>query len=794
MLDPAATTWLLLLRGPNGSFDPFMLNPDRLTVETRQATPLHGGRNSQLQNEDRATTTAAHSTQPQEAHSLLDASNDPAMIKTSWTAADCVRAMRLVQPHARSSTGRPFKNTTLHDSSGGFASALSGAVAGPSSCAITPQCLRFVSARSLFTHLHSAVLAGPSPALTAVYTSYYPYQSFVGRPCIHRVIPRPLASSSRAVPSRKTVDEARLSDRLVDDNLSLYRTLPLSTASNPYLSTDPQLAALYPFVRAGFAGTRTSSMDGIQSYIDHIDSSRLLQPNQQGQQRQPKRPPPPGPEQVKHRRTRSCRKGKRECTYPGAAPSSMSPLSGRGKSKVTGSPGTSSSSDEGSGDDDDDGDDVPRRSSTIVDNEGAGSMDSTAEHAITPRLQTHMPQVMPRAATTSAHSTSTSSSSHQPNKPFRTKQGPRQNILSGNAWASLPKDVRGYLRYHRDSLSYHHYAFKHDGRDFLKTTFLEIALNDAGQALLYSIVAFSAYHHAISHNDGRILGFLKGPISTCTIIIDERLTQFQEFLGDWVTLLGHQKAAHQILTSFFTPDTIVQDETRLKIVNWYIRFDLFAGILSGGQLRLERVWYTTLVDFYARRARHQAEDLDVMFDEYFATIRLLATDAARLVTAKNQNMISEEQYAAETVGLVARYNTFHLRLNSTFTDSSYFVKDWPRGPQPEDDFIVDFRDPNFLFGSDFFVMNYVLIDFWTVDLNLRLQVASMQGSLNPPEFTELAIKICKMLDAIQYSDQGPLGAVIGCQAGLGMASLFLPKDPKHVNWLRRRFALIEQHG
>lgn len=57
-------------------------------------------------------------------------------------------------------------------------------------------------------------------------------------------------------------------------------------------------------------------------------------------------------------------------------------------------------------------------------------------------------------------------------------------------------------------MSHHHYAFKYDGGDFLNTTFLEIAMNDSSAALLYSIVAFAAYHHSIARNDDKISMFL----------------------------------------------------------------------------------------------------------------------------------------------------------------------------------------------------------------------------------------------------------------------------------------------
>ncbi|KAK3061415.1 hypothetical protein LTR53_019790, partial [Teratosphaeriaceae sp. CCFEE 6253] len=57
-------------------------------------------------------------------------------------------------------------------------------------------------------------------------------------------------------------------------------------------------------------------------------------------------------------------------------------------------------------------------------------------------------------------------------------------------------------------MSHHHYGFKYDAGDFLKTTFLEIAMNDNSEALLYGVVAFAAYHHALTHQNDIIPRFL----------------------------------------------------------------------------------------------------------------------------------------------------------------------------------------------------------------------------------------------------------------------------------------------
>lgn len=76
----------------------------------------------------------------------------------------------------------------------------------------------------------------------------------------------------------------------------------------------------------------------------------------------------------------------------------------------------------------------------------------------------------------------------------------------GRKRASLPRQVKFYLNVHQRSLSYHHYSFKSDARNFLKTTFLEIAVDY--EPLLYAVVAFAAYNYALDRPEGRARHFL----------------------------------------------------------------------------------------------------------------------------------------------------------------------------------------------------------------------------------------------------------------------------------------------
>lgn len=203
-----------------------------------------------------------------------------------------------------------------------------------------------------------------------------------------------------------------------------------------------------------------------------------------------------------------CRKGKRECVYPGTGSASSRPSrSGNVKSKDSGTEDASSPSDEDFDIDEkgglapipDDEDDV------LPDDTEPGSAVSD-----TPRIKLETSNLPKDKNTQNTATPASATRTQRPSAPrSNSRHSAKPSLSHSSRWASLPSKVKFYLKYHQNSLSYHHYAFKIDGGDFLKTTFLEISLNDSSGALLYAIVAFSAYHFALAQGTARISEFLE---------------------------------------------------------------------------------------------------------------------------------------------------------------------------------------------------------------------------------------------------------------------------------------------
>lgn len=199
-----------------------------------------------------------------------------------------------------------------------------------------------------------------------------------------------------------------------------------------------------------------------------------------------------------------CRKAKRECQYP-VEPSTSKPPSVKSRSSHP------ESADNSSGDEHD-GD--SERLPVILDEEGFDDEDVPEPPSA---VSTRQPEVVfpghdsmsPSSKEKSPATANETEAQRSARRVAQNRAASRESALSPKAQAkfrSLPKDVKRYMEYHRDELSHHHYAWKYDGGDFLKSTYLEIALGY--EPLIYAICAFSSYFHELSKPNGRVQTFL----------------------------------------------------------------------------------------------------------------------------------------------------------------------------------------------------------------------------------------------------------------------------------------------
>jgi hypothetical protein len=124
---------------------------------------------------------------------------------------------------------------------------------------------------------------------------------------------------------------------------------------------------------------------------------------------------------------------------------------------------------------------------------------------------------------------------------------PAESQVQRRKWSDLPRDIAFYLNYHRTRLTNFHYAFKYDIDDFLKTTFLEIALRN--EPLLYAVVGFAAYHYTVGKGEGKVQDFLTYYNKSVTLLRHQLTKNPKPNIATLITIL--QLATIEVRNPYF---------------------------------------------------------------------------------------------------------------------------------------------------------------------------------------------------------------------------------------------------
>ena len=249
-----------------------------------------------------------------------------------------------------------------------------------------------------------------------------------------------------------------------------------------------------------------------------------------------------------------------------------------------------------------------------------------------------------------------------------------------------------------------------------------------------------------------------------------------------------------MLLELYTPQTIMQTETSRKILAWYSRFDLFAGLMGGNEMILGREWFLACEEYHTNMALQYPDNLEYSLGSYIAGSRVLAMDMAQLFAQLPKGAISMEDFRVENETISQRIRNRKQRLDPFLAQKQLLVMSFEGAPPRDPDSIVDPYQPGLLYRGPLWPVNYMVIDWLAIDAMHRNQTAMIFQQPQPADVTHLAMKQCQLFEAIEMWPGSPAGAILPAQASLSLVCLFLPKDEKHTMWCRRKLAKIESLG
>ncbi|KAL4986328.1 hypothetical protein BDW68DRAFT_129566 [Aspergillus falconensis] len=372
--------------------------------------------------------------------------------------------------------------------------------------------------------------------------------------------------------------------------------------------------------------------------------------------------------------------------------------------------------------------------------------------------------------------------------------------------AHLPEDLRFYLSYHRDSINYRHYFMHPRSTNFVNHTIIEYALQY--EPLLYAIVGFSAYHHCVQTGGGKLYSFLKyynraltllrrslgsgEPYTEATLATVLVLTTFEEFIGDWVNLVDHHQAAHVLIRELLSPESACSDDVHRHLFEWYARFDIVAGIVSGNEMVLGRDWYIVREEYDTKEATRYPDDIEKQMILLSSISRRFGLELASLYAKLSRGMIEFGDFLTENDKLGRSLELIKDILSRFATQ--YVVETFPdQKPLTEDD-LVDPYEPGRLHYGPLWEANFYWIDYYSMKAMFKFQflMATQQGSMD--ELLALSYEQVRLIETIERWPDKEKGYMFAFKNSVTMASMFFPRDDRHLNWSRRIFALMEQNG
>lgn len=262
--------------------------------------------------------------------------------------------------------------------------------------------------------------------------------------------------------------------------------------------------------------------------------------------------------------------------------------------------------------------------------------------------------------------------------------------------------------------------------------------------------------------------------------------------------MGHQRAAHELLTTLFTPQSAMESVLGRMAVAWYGRFDVFVAIMGGFPTALSHEWFSKHTDYCHAQALLNADNrqarLHWKIEKEASLVRLISREMSMLYARGSRGQISVKDFAAEHDRLLKRIFDWRAAWDSELVDPAFLVTDFSYGPPRDESDIVDPYKPGILFKEPLFAVTKLFLSWTSMVIMHQCQSPTPDRKKLYAELREHSWNVCAAVELIERWPERPKGSLIAAEAVMAMAALFLPKDKKHSDWFRRKFALIETKG
>jgi hypothetical protein len=259
--------------------------------------------------------------------------------------------------------------------------------------------------------------------------------------------------------------------------------------------------------------------------------------------------------------------------------------------------------------------------------------------------------------------------------------------------------------------------------------------------------------------------------------------------------MGHQRAAFEVINQLFTPQSAMQTSMTRTILTWYVRFDVFVGIMGNFETALPREWFSTAVEHYLAQVEAEPDNVAWKIEERSARLRLISMEMSILYGKGARGELAGDDYFAEHRRLSRELQDWKEAWDPAMVDPALLVADFstdePVGP---DDIVPPFT-PSVLYHPPLFASTLLACEWHSILVMHGSQAISDTGADSQlSKLGQHAHAICQIFETVERWPLAPKASLITIHACVAIAALFVPRDSRHHNWVRRKFALLEIMG
>ena len=251
--------------------------------------------------------------------------------------------------------------------------------------------------------------------------------------------------------------------------------------------------------------------------------------------------------------------------------------------------------------------------------------------------------------------------------------------------------------------------------------------------------------------------------------------------------MGHQRAAYELLTDLFTPQSVVKSPLGRLVVHWYARFDVFVAMRGSFPTMLPRDWFTGYLEYcHAQTAlRDRAKEFHWKMETELAMFRLISRDISTLIARGSRGQITPEDFVTEHGQIIARMEDWKDSWDPMVVDPDCLVTDFSYGPPITEDDIVDPYTRGLLYKPPKFATTMLRVQYLSCIMMLKCQSPTAERKQLYRELAAHSYQVCQIFELVSRWPGSPKGSILAIDPVLSMSALFLPLDVKHTTWFRK---------